>query len=146
MGFVNEYASEEDISKYKIKDLLNAFVPKHKTYDMNNKPPQITIDHTENIFLTVIGRGTRESGNLVRFLLYVRGKEIVANLWLNGESSKKFSDDPYFVIWDIGKIEMPERIDLTREEIITILKTALQTYGYAGARRQIDNTIVKFNF
>ena len=43
-------------------------------------------------------------------------------------------------------VKKAENSEVSEKEIMTALKEALTTYGYRGARKQIPNTVVEFNF
>ena len=80
------------------------------------------------------------------FELNIRGDSIVIRLELGAGRSTKFSDNPYIIVWNLISFKPVDLYKISREEVIQLLKDALNVYGYAGARRQIEHTIVKFNF
>lgn len=142
MGFVNEYASDEDIEKYKIHEILDKYKPFRKK---SSRRPGFTIDRKRNVFLIVVERGFREEGNEVTFLLWLDGTQILARLKQEGGSSK-LDARPFYRVWHLLKLDRPEEFILSEAEVVRILKDALEIYGYWGVQQQIPNTLVKFRF
>ena len=84
--------------------------------------------------------------NFIDGVLLWDGTEVRVRLQLAEGSSPKFSDNPFYVIWNLLGFT-PEKLPaVDPNTIIDVLKAALITYGYSGARKQIPNTVVKFNF
>jgi hypothetical protein len=146
MAFVNEYASDEDIEKYGLKEIWDRYFPNRKNEWLTGGRPALTIDHDRNTFLLPIGQGSSGSGNRTMFLLYFDGHNIRADLELTKNSSKKVSERPFFRDWNLAYLNLPGNIEHRREEIVDVLKDAVVSYGYRGVSRQIPSTQVSFNF
>ena len=146
MAFVNEYASDEDIEKYGLEAIWRRFNPNRMGPMFQNGPPAWTIDRERDAFLMIVGRGTREAGNLLLGVLCVKGQLARYHLFVNAETSDFLSANPYYKVWDRGKLDRYDGFDLPVEDADNLLKEALSVYGYSGARKQLPNTIVKFNF
>ena len=145
MAFVNEYASDEDIEKYKLNDVWDRYRPYEKNRFWGRKP-ELTIDRERDIFLMVHSRGAVSSGTQYKLLFSIEGQEVFVLLNLVEGSSLEFSDRPFFMVWDFVKIDELEKTSLTESEIIEEIKSAVTEYGYNGVRDQVPDTIVKFNF
>jgi len=51
------------------------------------------------------------------------------------ESSSKLRDNPFYVTWELEKINKPEALkNVSDEEIIKVLREALNTYGCGGMK------------
>ena len=147
MPFVNEYISRDDIEKYGLAKAYFSANPS-ETKLPENYAPQWTIDRERNIVLRQM-RGAnpaRDGEYWIEFLLETDGQKIFIKLdRMHG--SNKLSDSPYQVVW--GKIVQvyPSDLDESRlREVIQILKEALTARGYDGARKQIPNTTILFEF
>lgn len=147
MAFVNEYVSEEDIQKYGLDDLFANYDPfglKDGGHPGFNHA--WTIDRDSNIYfmpvhtVTEIGRSGRdEAMGTTIFVLNINGVAYEAHLAKAPESSRSLSTNPFRIIWDLKK-------PLDDFCSLSVLKEALNVYGYWGIKKQIPNTIVEFNF
>ena len=146
MSFVNEYASDEDVDRYE----LNKIWDKYYIYDKGNyfrgERPDFTIDRERNIFLMVVGGDMVGDYYRYKFLLYLGDVEIISYLYKTDEGSSDLEDNPYVIVWGLKKIDIPENLDLDDSEVKNILKEAVAVYGYAGAKRQLSELVVKFDF
>jgi len=48
------------------------------------------------------------------------------------------------MIWEL--LNTPSIGSVMNQEVLDVLKESLTVHGYDGARRQLPNTIVEFNF
>ena len=76
---------------------------------------------------------TRSTGEVI-FILHYKGENIEIVLRKDfDESSSKLTDNPFYVTWKLDRINKPEILkDVSDEEIITVLREALNTYGVDG--------------
>ena len=146
MAFVNEYASDEDIEKYKLNEVWDRYHPHGKDDRFWGRKPELTIDHDRDVFLTVESSGKVTGGTQYKFLLSIRGEEVFVYLNLVKGSSPKLTDRPFYRFWDFVTIDKPAKCSLEDSEIIQEVKSAVSAFGYNGARKQIPDTVVKFNF
>jgi hypothetical protein len=144
MGFVNEFASEEDIEKYDLEGLMDKYRPIYKDRQFELSQPKFTIDRERNIFFMTYRQGREEFSNRTYALLWISGKCVIVEVDLVYGSSESLSDSPFKMVWELAAFRLQEEINMPRETAINILKEALIAYGYAGARKQIPNTIVEF--
>lgn len=147
MTFINEYMSEEDIQKNKLDE---KYLKKHPEY--NEMPsdfnPQWTINKDENITLQLIGRANPAYVDeyWTEFELNIDGKIFLCRLRYGVGGSISFREAPYIIVWDLVSISPNNLHEIQREYFFKVLKEAVTVFGYDGARKQIPNTIVKFNF
>ena len=144
MAFVNEYASDEDIKKYKLNEIWDRYHIHAKGKYYRGKRPYFTIDRERDIFLMTVSGEKVNDVFRYKFLLLVQGFDVVAcvNKVKGGSSSTK--DRPYVIIWDLSKIDKPDQLDVSEEDLVEILKKAITVYGRDGIREQIPDTVVKF--
>ncbi len=145
MGFVNEYASDEDIEKYELHEIWDKYHPRRRGDYYGGERPSFTIDRENKIFFMVIARGIREEGNQATFLLSWNGEHITGRIKQDGGSSE-LGSSPFLRVWHLLMLDRPESSKVSDSEVKNCLKDALKVYGYWGVRKQIPNTIVKFKF
>jgi hypothetical protein len=146
MAFVNEYASDEDVEKYGLKEIWDKYHTHSKGDYFSGYKPTFTIDRERNIFLLALGQASGADGNRTMFLMWWSGNEIRVDLELTAGSSRKTNEQPFFRVWELAYIRVPQGFEAPETEVIEILKEAVQSYGYRGMAKQIPNTIVKFSF
>jgi len=144
MGFVNEYASEADVARLGLPKLwkkYRRFPPDQGfRYDW-------TVDKDRKIYLIRVATGHEDLGNRVTFILGIPGTRFECALDLiPGTSSGLLTEKPFRITWALVRIQPSIPDPDKRAATVSILKMALTTYGYAGARRQIPDTIVAFQF
>ena len=155
MAFINEYISEEDIEKYQINELMNSYQGEGQFPD-EFYPHRWTIDKERESWFMWVDTPTdpldytRSTGERI-FILHYKGEniEIVLRKDFN-ESSSKLTDNPFYVTWKLDRINKPETLkDVSDEEIIEVLREALNAYGADGMdnvdiyKIPEDNIIVK---
>lgn len=145
MDFINEYASEEDIEKYRLYEIWDKYEPFRKGEYYGGNRPSFTISRTRDTFLMLLKVGIREEGNHLTFLLWFKGQHILAGLKQEGGSSE-LNASPFYRVWHLLRLEVPETVSVSQAEILETLKSALRVYGYWGVQQQIPNTIVNFKF
>ena len=143
MAFVNEYASDEDIEKYKLNKIWDRYFIHEKGKYFRGSKPSFTIDREKEIFLMVLGGGAVEAGYQYKFLLCINGIELLAYVNKLGGSAD-LSESPYRIVWSLVKVDKPSEIGISESDIFEIIKEALIVYGYRGAKKQLPNTVVEF--
>ena len=147
MPFMNEYISRSDIEKYCLAKAYFAANP-GQTELPEDYRPHWTIDRERQIILRQM-RGSnpaRDGDYWIEFNLQVEGKRYFVKVGI-GKGSGNLSASPFVVAWsDIIDFYPPDIDASERQDVLHVLKEALTARGYDGARRQIDNTIVTFNF
>jgi hypothetical protein len=138
--------SDEDIRQYELNEIWDQYHPLRKGRYYFGSRPSWTIDRDRNIFLLPIGQGNREQGNVTRFLLWCSGSHVIVETALLEGSSAYFEESPFRRVWGLVSIETPKDSVLADEEVMQILKEAITTFGYDGARKQIPHTVVEFKF
>ncbi|MGB5764975.1 MAG: hypothetical protein WBM58_20745, partial [Sedimenticolaceae bacterium] len=146
VAYVNEYASDEDIEKYKLNEVWDRYHPHGKDDRFWGRKPELTIDHDRDVFMMVVSRGKVSGGTQFKFLFSIRGEEFFVYLNLVKGSSPKLTDTPFYRVWDFVKIKRSEGCKIHESEIVQEVKKVVSAFGYNGVRRQIPETIVKFNF
>jgi hypothetical protein len=143
MAFVNEYASQSDIEKYKLDDLCKRWwgevPPRHRH--------AWTFDREREAFYIPMRSGREWNSNSTTALLSYKGVEVTAKVSLAEGSSGMLNDSPFRVIWELEGVSFPstgESIPL--DEVLPLLKEALAVFGFDGVNRQIPNTVVEFKF
>ncbi len=158
MWFINEFVSDEDIEKYNLYELWN----KYNKYASARMPEQRlkfgydiywTIDRELDSWLIMIEqvRSIQYTDHPIDtneyvFILFLNGKNIEVRLSKSPESSVNSLCQPYYIVWDLKSIKPIELPNSTIEDTMSIFKKAMVTLGLDGANRQINNTVVKFNF
>jgi hypothetical protein len=154
MAFVNQFTSEEDIEKYGLDSLLKKFRP----FAWREGRPSVfrhawTIDRERNIyFLPVksvesVGPSGRPEATTERmWVLGWQGKELQVSLDRAAGTWANLVQSPIRIVWKLTRLDMSEMPQLSREEVIAVLKEALTVYGEAGAHHQVPSTAVEFLF
>ena len=150
MSFVNEYVSDEDAQKYDLDNLWNKY-----NYSMLKMPEALTsydvhqhswcVDKERGYWLFNCGflinndsiSGYAEPSNEEAFILHVNGQNIEFILAHHGMEAT----DLYPIHFSYNLVSMtpsclPEK---TRENLLTILKEALNVFKCAGIRDLEEN-------
>lgn len=146
MAFVNDYASDEDIERFQLNEVWDRYFPFSKGDHYHGRRPEFTVSREDDVFLMSLAHGHGEDGNRTSFLLRWKGMDIRADLSLVEGSSGRFDERPFFRVWDLNFIEIPRELLDQSDEIMRALKDAVRVRGYWGVRKQIPETVVKFNF
>ncbi|GAB6142170.1 hypothetical protein JCM14076_28990 [Methylosoma difficile] len=154
MAFVNEIVSEENIQKYGLDELKKDF--DHFGW-LKGRPEGFwhawTIDRERSIYF-MQAKMIEENGPSGRpepttkdiFILNIKGIDIRI-LLDRVRCSKWITESPFYIGWSLLEIDMPSSFQMSREDVIQILKEALKVYGPNGPRgKQALNTIVEFDF
>jgi hypothetical protein len=153
MTFVNEFTSEEDLRKFRLDELLTEFNPFHWR---KGRPSTFkhswTVDKSRNAYLVCVENieevgpsGRDEPTTRYVFAFFLDELKILVTLDKAG-SSLSFKDSPFLITYRLIEISCPEDRSIERNNIISALREALVIYGYQGAWRQVENTIVKLDF
>jgi hypothetical protein len=154
MTFVNEYIPEEDVKKYGLDELMASF---HQWSWREGRPETFkhywTIDRDRDIYLLLAkvvedtgpsGRNEPTSQRL--FILGWEGRQIKVLLELGDETSKKFAESPYRIVWKLSDLDTSGTSQPSRETILQNLCQALAVFGSDGIRWQVSNTKVECRF
>jgi hypothetical protein len=147
MPFVNEFISKSDIEKYGLDKIYFDLNPS-QTELPSSFNPHWTIDRERDIIFRQIraANPARDGEHWIEFCLDVAGKKIFVKID-RAHGSKSFNESPYLIAWDrIIDIYPLDIEDNDIHKIHGMLKEALTVRGYDGARKQIPNTTVTFNF
>jgi hypothetical protein len=154
MAFVNELVSEDDIRKYALDEVKAKF----NSWSWREGRPvgfrhNWTIDRERNVYLMQAktvekagSSGLAEPTARSIWILNWEGIPIRIELEKLPASSFEFSDSPFRVVWALIDMDTSPVRNVSRLEILQVLKDALMTYGYRGAQRQLPNTVVEFSF
>ena len=154
MGFVNEFISEDDVKVHELDELMK----KHNEWSWRNGRPSLythswTIDRERSVSVMPIktwhevGRsGRSEPTTKTTWLVEAYRRRVLAVLDQVPGTWHSLSDSPFRISWSLISIDTTEAPDIRVEQVIPLLKEALAVYGYGGARRQVPNTVVTFNF
>ncbi|MCB1925930.1 MAG: hypothetical protein KDJ27_19700 [Gammaproteobacteria bacterium] len=146
MAFVNDYASEEEIGLFGLKEMWDKYFPEFRGEYWVGRKPDITINREINAYLMPIGNGGESGRGWRYFLLWLDGVEVEVVLKKAPGSSTSFSDSPFKVVWGLVRINISGNEDVLRSAVMAALKSALAAYGYRGVHRQVENTLVEFSF
>ena len=153
MTFINEYVSEEDIEKYRLEEAKLSYRPEYSEEGLpSSYKYNWTIDRERNIYLMLARIGKEEFSNRFTWVLNINGQEFKVETDLNSARSMNINEKPFRVIWDwveessVDKALSKKVYLPTDETHRNILKAALAVYGRRGAIKQIEGTIVTFNF
>ena len=156
MAFVNEITSEEDIQKYGLDELKREYFPSDCEW-INGRPPAFrhawTIDRERDIYFMPVkmvteigGSGRPEPTNRTIAHLNFQGRR-VPMIIERTYCSHSFTDNPFRIFWDLVKIDTSKAPEIPEATVISVLKEALTTFGYSGAKRERSaGTIVEFGF
>jgi len=142
MAFFNENVSEEDVEKYKLKEL-------HLEW-WGEIPPRFRYTWTRDIerdsFYIPMRTGREEFSNRVQGILHFQGENWTVEVSLDASGSKSFSENPYRIVWGLGGIKHQDKYGHIREMLIPILKEALQAYKVSGINTSEKATDVVTSF
>jgi hypothetical protein len=154
MPFMNEIVSEEDINKYALDELMREFRP----FAWHEGRPSTfvhawTIDRDRDIYFIPVKTveevgpsGRPEPTRRKVCILNWQGKRVRALINLAAESSVRFSEPLFRIVWELLELDTSQLPNVPRSEIIQVLKEALTVFGHHGAHRQIPSTVVEFKF
>ena len=159
MSFVNEYVSDEDAQKYDLDNLWNKY-----NYSMLKMPEALTsyevhqhawcVDEERGYWLFNCGfltsensrSGYPESSNKEVFILHINDQNIEFILAHHGMEAT----DLYPIHFSYNLVSMsPSSLpNMSRENLFTILKEALNVFKCAGIRDLEENakSLIEFDF
>lgn len=136
MAFVNEFASEEDVEKYGLKQLCDKYLIYRSKYNW-------TIDKERDMYLMWIRSGREDYANEYDFLFYWNQTPIDVRLSVNGESIR---DGKGWTHWSLLRLFIPENLEALRTAIIEDLKQALTAFRDWGAKSITAEHTATFDF
>lgn len=154
MAFVNEIVSEEDIKEYGLDELMREFSP----WPWREGRPVTfvhawTIDRERDIYFVLV-KSVEEVGQSGRpqptpkkvCILGWHGKRVRLTIDRAKGSSVMVNEVPFRIVWDLVDLDASQLPDVSRSELVQVLKEALTTYGQMGVHYQVPNTVVEFTF
>lgn len=135
MAFVNEVVSEAD------KEKLKAFHFKNPVTKEIVSPIYWTIDHQRDVYLFGLGgQGYYDSEIPSFYALVWKGKRIYLRTFSKGKGNYQSGVEMW---WKIAGISIPESLEPQKEEVIELIKEAIDAHGSAYRRDHV--TKVKFD-
>ena len=162
MSFVNKFITDEkEIQKFDLDNVYNAcdLGPGNRKWPEarldGSDRPNLTIDRERNIWLMHPGSvysyensrtGYPEPTGVYVFILHYSGKNYEFRLKKSKNGSHNFREMPCILIWQL--VSLPPEMEGNKEknQMISLLKEALEVFGILGARFQVPDTIVRFEF
>lgn len=147
MPFVNEFISKPDIEKHGLDKNYFDLNPS-QTELPSSFNPHWTIDRERDIILrqTRGSNPARDGEHWIEFCVQISGQKYFVKV-NTGNGSDKLSEVPFIMAWGEVVDFYPSDIEVSEhDEVLRLLKEALTVRGYDGARKQIANIVVKFEF
>jgi len=158
-GFVNEKVCDAEIKKYKLQKIRPI---SQLDLDKGYSYYQWTIDREREIWFlyqkseesNLDGYDVRDpeyfTGNKI-YVLHYKGEniEVVLRRQYDEEREKNAlsNKNPYYIIWELIRINKPERLkDVPDEEIIVVLKEVLSVYGAEKINTSVPQDIITVQF
>ncbi|BBL76415.1 hypothetical protein [Methylomagnum ishizawai] len=147
MAFLNEYVSKEDIKKYALD---RKWLDRHPEY--KSLPSEFnamwTIDRERDIYFQRTGGANQAYVNesWIEFHLNWDGKLFICRLEHGEGGSKKYNESPYIIVWRLISIDPSDLHGKLYEDVILVLKEALNVFGDNGVNSFVKNAIVRFSF
>lgn len=147
MGFVNEYISNEDIGKFKIREIWRVFdrFSTDEEREVLMGGYSWTVDKSKEIFMFPVESGRDEKSNETTFAFSWKGtllSFIVARVGGNSD----FKNNCGSAEWGLINLWKPEGFSVDDCELISAIKDALSVYGYRGISRPMESYSVTFTF
>ncbi len=142
MAFVNEWIPQEDIDKYGIIELKDCYLKKDFSGYRKWMKLHWCVDRERDIWFSYMNsphlNDPREGWTGEDFfILHYQGQNIeIVMHRVSKESSVKFTDNPFRVVWKLIRINSEDVKNFVYEEVVSILKEALNTYGWMGIQDQ----------
>jgi hypothetical protein len=137
MVFVNDYISEADIEKYKIKKLDERF------RKMEHRP-HWTVDHERDIYLRYLHNEREEHSNRLTYYFYWKSNLLIVTVDLVDTGGSE--DAEQWVDYKMWRVEMPEALKSHKAEIIADLKEAFTALKYGGVHSTATKFTATFDF
>ncbi len=156
MAFISEPVSQEDIEKYGLAELHEHYTKladPHGYYEgMYDGHPWI-VDRDKNAWMMLVGIGCISDDippmatGRDYYILHYKGKDIEVLMRENRkEGSRKFSDDPFRIRWEILSIKPESFEDTGVQEIVDIITEAFVARGYDGIKKFVSSFDVKVKY
>jgi hypothetical protein len=156
MAFINEVVSQKDIEKYGLAELHEHYTKlanPYGFYDGLDSWQSWLVDREKEIWLMEVGHGV-DSGDIPPmptgenyYILHYKRKNIEVLMRRNRKKgSRKLSDNPFRMRWEILSISPGSFDDVSMQEIVDIVTVAMVAYGYAGVRKQLPSTQVTVKY
>ena len=135
MAFVNEYISESDIEKYRIKEIDEIFFKGHSK-------PDWTVDHERDIYLRYMHSEREEHSNRKTYFFYWNGAALVVTVDVEAED---INSERYWQ-YKMWRMEIPTSVASNKTEIVDDLKEAFRVHKVYGVHSGDIKFNVSFNF
>lgn len=144
MAFVNEYVSDEDVKKYGLEELRMKWgkdIPPRFRYTW-------TFDREKNSYYIPMRTGREEFSNQTRGVLYYKGIHWDVEVSKEPGCSLSFDENPYRIIWGLLHIKHPDGGPVPYDEVVPVLKEALEAYKVSGVTTpaKLVNVVTTFKF
>lgn len=136
MGYVNEFASDEDVRKYGLEAINKRFRKVDVKYGW-------TIDREKNVYLRWLHSGREDECDENKFLLCWEGELLIAELKRKGDGVR---GGPGWTHWSMINMNLPSSLEKHRQEILKELKQALAAFKDFGARSVTTEHTATFDF
>jgi len=148
MSFVCEYVSEEDIKKYKLKELWLEYNPFKIKNEADEKKYQWSVNKKNGSFLILVKQEIMDHQPLndYTWIFHCSDKNYEIKLKRGEASSREFKDTPFVVAWDLVKCFLEGEEVLLNDAVSVGLKQALMAYGYSGVRMRKFAPVCEFKF
>jgi len=153
MAFVNEYVSQEDIEKYGLDKLYKKYmeITRHKPTiksDLN-----WIIDRERESWFMKVGfymdpeyDYRMPTGELI-YILHYKDNDIEVNIKRNSKkSSRKLSDNPFKIVFEILSIFPQSLKNTSKDEILELISEAFLIYKERDGYGNLLNTEVNVNY
>lgn len=149
MAFINEYISQDDMAKYKIRDLwrrIKGYVSESDAeVDAYVGRASWTVDKSQEIFFIFTGYGKEEESNQMHGVLGCK------DMFLNVSVAAVGGHFDYKTkigakTWSLIHISKPEGFFVSDAEIVSALKSALTAYQFDGIKTSMIDYPVTFTF
>lgn len=153
MTFVNQVITDCDVDKYSLDEIMRKADPAswregrpigfvyHWTVDRERGMFLLPIDVIQEIGAS----GRPEPTGRSRWLLDAGGQRAWVTLELAEGSSKRFSDAPFRIVWDLVHMDLGPG-DLDARGATSLLREALTVHGQRGAQSRVPAAQVEFRF
>ena len=146
MAFKNELVPEEQKSKFDVKvfyDRMSSFRRPLRFY-------RWVVDHERDAFVIGVGGGGPEGGGnapLATYYLVLSIKGQIIEFTATFEAEGDIKDKSVIETINVYKVQIPKELEKQKDEILDILKEALEAYGSSSGNHPeyLSAVHVKFN-
>lgn len=144
MAYVNEFASEEDVEKYHLRELWDKYMLRYKGDYFYGREPWFTIDREREKFLFKLGGGAVPPEYQQKFLFWDRGRELTAYVNRLPSYDDRSREGPMLIRWRCVLLEEGRWNWISDEEAWREIKVAIAAFGQKGVFSQREDVVVEF--